>query len=173
MVLPSHWHFLRLSRFRIHTGTSGQRCVCSRQSPPKHGIVGLDHAAVGVRNLSRSLSWYKSVLGMDHVLAENPNFNGDIAMAGVNGNPLLALLLLPEGEEPLLGSRSQRGHFALRTDPATFLQWCQRLPELLKEHRLHENQSLWIQEDDYGIQKSIFFEDPDGNEIEITAWFVE
>lgn len=139
------------------------------QPPP---ILCLDHAAVGVRDLSRSVLWYQNVLGFVQVLAHDPNFTGEIAMMGFPGNAMLALLRLPADEGPLAGSRSQRGHFALRTTPVGFSAWRERLPQLLQAHRIHEGQSLWIQEDDYGRQQSLFFFDPDENEIEVTTWTV-
>uniref|UniRef100_A0A7S2BL61 VOC domain-containing protein n=1 Tax=Alexandrium andersonii TaxID=327968 RepID=A0A7S2BL61_9DINO len=137
-------------------------------TPPQ--LLGLDHAAIGVRDLSRSLRWYGGVLGMDHVLADDPAFNGDIAMAGVRGAPLLALLRLPENEAPLKGSREQRGHFALRVGNADFERLRETLPALLQAYRAHDGQSLWIEEQDYGRQLSLFFQDPDSNEIEVTTW---
>eukprot|EP00931_Biecheleriopsis_adriatica_P081625 TRINITY_DN54986_c0_g1_i1.p1 TRINITY_DN54986_c0_g1~~TRINITY_DN54986_c0_g1_i1.p1 ORF type:complete len:161 (-),score=29.54 TRINITY_DN54986_c0_g1_i1:16-498(-) len=141
----------------------------STLGPP--ALLGLDHAAVGVKDLTRSLTWYSKVLGMEHVLADDPMFNGDIAMAGIRGIPLIALLRLPADEQPLQGSREQRAHFALRTAPADFQSWRERLPDLLRSHRAHEKQSLWLEEQDYGRQRSLFFKDPDDNEIEVTAWF--
>eukprot|EP00933_Yihiella_yeosuensis_P043383 TRINITY_DN3815_c0_g2_i1.p1 TRINITY_DN3815_c0_g2~~TRINITY_DN3815_c0_g2_i1.p1 ORF type:complete len:199 (-),score=22.80 TRINITY_DN3815_c0_g2_i1:154-711(-) len=157
----STWPRVKGSGWRFYSAGS--------KTPPE--ILGLDHAAIGVKDLQKSLLWYKSVLGMDHVLADDPMFNGDIAMAGVSGIPLLALLKLPEDEEVLQGSREQRAHFALRTSPEAFALWREQLPELLRAHRIHEKQSLSIQEDDYGRQRSLFFQDPDTNEIEVTAWF--
>ena len=140
-------------------------------APPPPILLGLDHAAVGVKDLTRSLKWYNGVLGMRHLFVDDPMFNGPIAMLGVNDVPLLALLRLPEGEQPLRGSREQRGHFALRTEPDDFEIWRQSLPHLLKLHRAYEQQSLWLEEQDYGRQRSLFFEDPDTNEIEVAAWF--
>lgn len=137
-------------------------------APPR--LLGLDHAAVGVRDLVQSLKWYHGVLGMEHVLADDPMFNGDIAMAGVRGAPLVALLRLPENESPLAGSREQRGHFALRISNEDFTKLRGQLPTMLRTHRAHDRQSLWIEEQDYGRQLSLFFEDPDGNEVEVTTW---
>ncbi|CAK9105053.1 Probable methionine-R-sulfoxide reductase B [Durusdinium trenchii] len=130
-------------------------------------ILGLDHAAVGVKDLERSMRWYKAVLGLQHLFADDPMFNGPIAMLGREDQPLLALLRLPEHEHPLRGSREQRGHFALRTRAADFDAWRRQLPELLQLHRAHEDQSLWLEEQDYGRQRSLFFQDPDTNEIEV------
>uniref|UniRef100_A0A7S1F9W4 VOC domain-containing protein n=1 Tax=Noctiluca scintillans TaxID=2966 RepID=A0A7S1F9W4_NOCSC len=132
-------------------------------------VLGLDHAGVGVRCLTQSLEWYRGVLGMTHVLAEDPAFNDGILMVGVAGVPLVALLELPEAEAPLTGSRSQRGHFAVRVSEDEFAAFRQNLPKLLRLHAGTEA-APWIQEDDFGRQRSLFFFDPDGNEVEVTTW---
>eukprot|EP00658_Telonema_sp_P-2_P043594 TRINITY_DN3151_c0_g1_i2.p2 TRINITY_DN3151_c0_g1~~TRINITY_DN3151_c0_g1_i2.p2 ORF type:complete len:100 (-),score=15.93 TRINITY_DN3151_c0_g1_i2:617-916(-) len=86
-------------------------------------------AAVGVRCLRSSKEWYSKVLGMNHVLRDEPTFNGEIAMVQ-NGDAMLALLQLPPGEHPLPGSRSQRGHFAIKCDGPAFWEFRSRLPEV-------------------------------------------
>merc|ERR1712194_968902 len=87
-----------------------------------------------------------------------------------NGKAFFALLRLPEGERPLQGSRSQKGHVAMRVSNDEFSAFKAKLPDLLKSNQVNSEQSLEIEEDDYGIQQSLFFEDPDGNELEVTTW---
>jgi hypothetical protein len=43
---------------------------------------------------------------------------------------------------------------------------------LLETHRVHEAQSLAVEEADYGLQRSLFFSDPDNNILELTTWDV-
>ena len=57
-----------------------------------------------MRDLEVSKKWYAKVLSMDHLFADDPNFNGEIAMVG-NGAVKLALLELPTDQNPLPGSR--------------------------------------------------------------------
>merc|ERR1719464_2061880 len=87
-----------------------------------------------------------------------------------NGAAFIALLRLPEGEAPLVGSRSQKGHVAFRVSNKEFQALRERLPTLLKEHQVYADQSVDIIEEDYGVQQSLFFFDPDGNELEVTTW---
>ncbi|CAL1146561.1 unnamed protein product [Cladocopium goreaui] len=150
---------------------AAQRLASRSSRLPVPCLLGLDHAAIGVKDLKRSLAWYHGVLGLRHMFVDDPMFNGPIAMVGVNDIPLLALLRLPDNEQPLVGSREQRGHFALRTKPEDFETWRESLPDLLRLHRAHDLQSLWLEEQDYGRQRSLFFQDPDTNEIEVAAWF--
>lgn len=82
----------------------------SSAAPEPVPLLGLDHAAIGVRDLHTSLAWYGAVLGMGHVLDDDPAFNGDIAMAGVAGVPMLALLKLPEDARPALTMEEVEKH---------------------------------------------------------------
>eukprot|EP00928_Gymnodinium_smaydae_P044516 TRINITY_DN29691_c0_g1_i1.p1 TRINITY_DN29691_c0_g1~~TRINITY_DN29691_c0_g1_i1.p1 ORF type:complete len:192 (+),score=38.67 TRINITY_DN29691_c0_g1_i1:46-621(+) len=178
------WHLMRVDRALRRGGSAADRCwrklvfplaarhqsawTGARASAPP--MLCLDHAALGVRDLGRSVAWYGAVLGMRPFRADDPQFSGDIAMVK-SGDAALALLLLPPGETPLKGSREQRGHAAMRVDWDAFVAFRSALPELLEQQRqVHPAQSLWIEEMDYGVQKSLFFLDPDGNELEITTW---
>ena len=132
-------------------------------------IERIDHAAIGVRDLMTSKKWYAEVLRMDHIFTDDPEFNGDIAMIG-NGEAQVALLKLPDYVEPLKGGREQKGHVAFKVSVKHFWQFHETLPRLLPMHRGHPDQSVEIEEADYGRQLSLFFVDPDGNEIEVTTW---
>eukprot|EP01062_Namystynia_karyoxenos_P066900 TRINITY_DN60820_c0_g1_i1.p1 TRINITY_DN60820_c0_g1~~TRINITY_DN60820_c0_g1_i1.p1 ORF type:complete len:281 (+),score=101.03 TRINITY_DN60820_c0_g1_i1:83-844(+) len=133
----------------------------------------IDHVAIGVRSQRDSLLWYRGVLGMEQFLAKHPHFDNQYVVMIRGGGAVLALLQLPDGEQPLNGSREQRGHAAVRVSPAEFQRFRRLLPELLEKHRLHPEQSAAIQEQDYGLQLSLFFYDPDGNELEVTTWVDE
>lgn len=137
-----------------------------------HGLRAqqLDHAAVGVRNLKVTQDWLAAVLGMVPFRSDDPNFAGEALAMVRNGAVKIALLQLPEGETPLQGSRSQKGHVALRVPTQEFERFRYGLPALLQEHRVHPQQSVQVEEDNYGVQRSLFFHDPDGNELEVTTW---
>ena len=119
--------------------------------------------------LTSSSARYKAVLNMEHIFADDPEFNGDIAMIG-NGDAQVALLRLPAFAAPLEGGREQKGHTAFKVGVEAFWEYHSRLPRLLATHRVHAGQSLEIEEADYGRQLSLFFYDPDANEIEVTTW---
>ena len=44
------------------------------------------------------------------------------------------------------------------------------LPELLRAHQAHPRQSVAVEEANYGLQLSLFFDDPDRNVLELTTW---
>jgi len=112
----------------------------------------------------------KNVLGMETFRGDDPEFaDDDLAMVR-NGRSFVALLRLPNGESPLVGSRSQRGHFAFRVSNEEFAKFRRELPKMLEKHRAHPDQSLEIEYQNYGVQQSLFFQDPDGNELEVTTW---
>merc|ERR1711879_504833 len=130
----------------------------------------VDHVAISVRDLSVSRKWLAAVVGMETFRGDDPNFaDDDLAMVR-RGQAFVALLKLPQGESPLRGSRSQKGHFALRVANEEFADFRLRLPKLLETHRVSEEQSVEVQFEDYGVQRSLFFHDPDGNELEVTTW---
>ena len=70
-------------------------------------------------------------------------------------------------------SRAQKGHFAFRTDGATFWKLHAALPTLLDAHKARAQQRTDVLCDDFAVQLSMFFEDPDGNEVEVTTWDCE
>ena len=63
-----------------------------------------------------------------------------------------------------------KGHLALRMSNAEFTAFHAALPQLLGRHKAAAEQRTDIEEQDYGVQKSLFFYDPDGNEVEVTTW---
>ena len=52
----------------------------------------------------------------------------------------------------------------------TFWTLHAEMPALLARHRAHPRQSTATLCDDFAVQLSMFFFDPDGNEVEITTW---
>ena len=132
-----------------------------------------DHVAIPASSLARSVAWYKNVLGFEDFMQHEPTFIGpDLAFLR-QGGVALALLSLPKTEVPLRGSRSQKGHFAMRVDSKGFWHLDKTLPALLLEHRAGSEHSVEIFRDDFSVQLSLFFYDPDGNEVEVTTWDCE
>jgi catechol 2,3-dioxygenase-like lactoylglutathione lyase family enzyme len=132
---------------------------------------GFDHVAIGVSDLRISCQWYKCVLGMQDFMAHEPTFVGDDLAFLRQGAAYLALMHLGS-QPPLRGSRVQKGHFALRVDGPTFWRLHTQLPSLLRANN-RPAQSTDVFCDDFAVQISMFFFDPDGNEVEITTWDVE
>jgi len=44
------------------------------------------------------------------------------------------------------------------------------LRDKLKNNVIYEGQNIEVDEQDYGVQKSLFFHDPDDNVLELTKW---
>jgi catechol 2,3-dioxygenase-like lactoylglutathione lyase family enzyme len=130
-----------------------------------------DHVAIGVADLAISREWYINVLQMEDAMQHEPTFVGPDLRFLRQGSACLALLAL--NTDPLRGSRAQKGHFALRVDGVTFWDLHASLPQLLQTHRVSSAQSIGILCDDFAVQLSMFFFDPDGNEVEIATWDCE
>jgi catechol 2,3-dioxygenase-like lactoylglutathione lyase family enzyme len=144
------------------------------------GAEGFDHVAIGVADLAVSRHWYMRVLGLEDYMQHEPTFVGPELAFMRSGAAALALLHISSRDDATSStfhrrrvSRAQKGHFALRTDGATFWRLHADLPELLEAHRVRPEQSTAILCDDFAVQLSMFFEDPDGNEVEIATWDCE
>ena len=123
-------------------------------------LEGIDHVAMGVRDIERSAKWYIDVLGFERL--HDGMWNGVPTFIG-KGNTGIALF--PANEEPKTsGHREIRMlHLAFRADRENFLA-AQR--ELKKRGIKFEFQ-------DHEIAHSIYFRDPDGHQLEITTYEVD
>lgn len=124
-------------------------------------LEGLDHIAISVRDVDRSVQWYCEILGLERqhagVWDGIPQFVGK----GATG---IAIFPAREGSEggpakPPVGLR----HFALRADRANFLQAQRELQE----------RGIDFDFEDHQIAHSIYFRDPDGFDLEITTYELE
>lgn len=130
----------------------------------------LDHVCVVVRDVSRAIDWYQRVVGLNHIHKDHPCFGSDPAfLASEDGAVSVALLPLSPTRKPI---RDHRGaHFAIRVDADDFNRARLVLPALLvEERREDEVHSVDVDEQDYGLQRSLFFSDPDANILEYTFW---
>ena len=135
-------------------------------SPPLR-VRGLDHVCVCVTDVDRSIAWYHGVLGLEHAFADAPQFGKDPAFLRA-GVAAVALLPLGARKPPI---RDHLGaHFALGVDLAEWHRFRAALPALLRRHRAGAAHSIAVDEQDYGLQLSLFFSDPDANVVEVTTW---
>jgi catechol 2,3-dioxygenase-like lactoylglutathione lyase family enzyme len=123
---------------------------------------GIDHVALSVRDVERSVQWYADVLGFerrfDGMWDGVPTFIG-------KGDTALALFPARETNtraEPRRDSVAML-HLAFRTDRANFLKAQGELKERGIEFHFQ----------DHEISHSIYFRDPDGHELEITTYEME
>ena len=135
-------------------------------------IRGLDHVCVVVRDMPVSVSWYQNVFGMQHIYTDTPNFwprcEDSPAFLRASGGASIALLRLEPGSS--LVKNHNGAHFAMNVPQCAFELARDQLPAILRENRVHPGQSVDVEFQDYGIQHSLFFTDPDHNVVELACW---
>lgn len=138
------------------------RAISRAKLPSMFEHEGLDHVALSVRNVERSVQWYIDVLGFEK--RYDGMWDGVPVFIG-KGKTALALFPARENEsETAARSASIRIlHLALRTDRANFLKAQSELKE----------SGIKFTFQDHEISHSIYFRDPDGHELEITTYEVE
>ena len=123
-------------------------------------LEGIDHVAMGVRDIERSAKWYIDVLGFERL--HDGMWNGVPTFIG-KGNTGIALF--PANQEPKTsGHREIRMlHLAFRANRENFLAAQQEL----------KKRGIKFEFQDHEIAHSIYFRDPDGHQLEITTYDVE
>jgi catechol 2,3-dioxygenase-like lactoylglutathione lyase family enzyme len=122
-------------------------------------LEGIDHVALGVRDIEQSAKWYIEVLGFERLHKEM--WNGVPTFIG-KGNTGIALFpASPDAQSTPSTRRDIRMlHLAFRANRQNFAA-AQR--ELQKRGIKFEFQ-------DHEISHSIYFCDPDGHQLEITTY---
>ena len=122
-------------------------------------LEGIDHVALAVRDVVRSVAWYQEVLGLERRYEEAW---GDYpAVVGI-GATAIALFPVqssnpkPRPDRDVLAMR----HLAFRANAENFARAQRELTDRGVEFEFQN----------HGIANSIYFHDPDGHEIEITTY---
>ena len=122
-------------------------------------LEGIDHVAVGVRDIERSAKWYTEVLGFERL--HEGSWNGIPTFVG-KGNTGLALF--PANSNEKSAPSNHRGlrmlHLAIRANRKNFLVAQRELGE----------RGIKFEFQDHEISHSIYFRDPDGHALEITTY---
>lgn len=124
-------------------------------------LEGIDHVALTVRDVTRSVAWYQAVLGLERRYAE---VWGDFpAVLGV-GRTSLALFpaAVPEPAPPPGREVLSIRHIAFRVDRAVFDHARQELAA----------HGVIASFEDHTAAHSLYFTDPDGHQLEITTYDV-
>lgn len=120
-------------------------------------LTRIDHVAITVTDLSRAAEWYEKVFRLEIVHKWKTTW--------MIGNDLirLGLFLVSDGKPvPDLGKQIAIQHFAFHIDAVGFIGIQSFLKELGIEYEGPE---------DSGIAYSIFVNDPDGHQVEVTTYY--
>lgn len=123
-------------------------------------LEGIDHVALAVRDVRQSAAWYIDVLGFEHRL--RGMWEGVPTFVG-KGTTALALFPLGRGETPKPARGIRMLHLAFRASRRDFLQAQADL----------QKRGISFEFQDHEISHSIYFQDPDGHELEITTYELE
>jgi catechol 2,3-dioxygenase-like lactoylglutathione lyase family enzyme len=122
-------------------------------------VQHIDHVALTVRDVDRSIAWYHDVLGFEQ---RHQEVWGKIPSMMFAGDTAIALF---EAKGPVAAPPNSRvtaimRHLAFRVDRSNFLAAQEKLKALGIETEFQ----------DHAIAHSIYFHDPDGYELELTTY---
>jgi catechol 2,3-dioxygenase-like lactoylglutathione lyase family enzyme len=122
-------------------------------------LEGIDHVALGVRDIEQSAKWYIDVLGFERL--HEGMWNGVPTFIG-KGNTGIALFPASADAKSTFSTRRdiRMLHLAFRADRQNFLEAQQEL----------KKRGIKFEFQDHEISHSIYFRDPDGHELEITTY---
>ena len=120
----------------------------------------IDHIALSVADLKKSVAWYQDVLGLERRYEE---VWGECPAMLCAGSTCIALFAAkPDG--PVSNVSAEAGasfrHLAFRATYADFLE----------AERALQQRGMQVEFQDHGIAHSIYFADPDGHRLEITTY---
>jgi catechol 2,3-dioxygenase-like lactoylglutathione lyase family enzyme len=118
-------------------------------------VQGLDHVALSVGDQQASESWYRDVLGLGR---EHAAAWGDTPVALMAEGSGLALFRATDGGERAPGLR----HIAFRVDRENFDAAQDDL----------RSRGIAFEFQDHEVSQSIYFQDPDGLQLELTTYEV-
>jgi catechol 2,3-dioxygenase-like lactoylglutathione lyase family enzyme len=121
-------------------------------------LDGIDHVALAVSDVERSVQWYVDILGLER--QHEGMWNGIPVFVG-KGNTGIAFFPARGGDsKSALHNKIRMLHLAFRANRKNFLEAQQEL----KTH------GIKFEFQDHEICHSIYFRDPDGHELEITTY---
>lgn len=126
----------------------------------KKYFSGIDHVAINVRDLTQALEFYTGILGL--VISEREYQKPGVEYFLDLGTSLVGLIQAGDGQEHLFQNEGVgANHFAFRVATSDFDAMVARLEQAeVKMHFVKKREFSW----------SAYFEDPDGNKLEMTAW---
>jgi metallothiol transferase len=139
--------------------TSTAVCVsASRDEGGDMELEALDHVGINVSDVDRSVRWYRDVLGLRRVHEEV--WDSFPAVVEANGSGVALFPNERTSHDPPARDPDDMSHIGFRTSR----EGLERAREEVRARGIE------VHEGNYTIAWSIFFEDPDGHEIEITTY---
>jgi catechol 2,3-dioxygenase-like lactoylglutathione lyase family enzyme len=122
-------------------------------------VQHIDHVAITVRDLARSLAWYTDVLGLERRFEEDW---GDVPTMVCAGDTCVALFPADVPDPPPVPGREtvSMRHVAFRVDRENFEA----------AQASFRDRGIEFESADHGIAHSVYISDPDGHRIEITTY---
>lgn len=118
-------------------------------------IKRIGHVLIYVRDLEQSLAWYKDILGLEVVVADD-DFNAVFLSFGESDHDI-GLLPLPEGRDL---DRAAFQHLAFEFEGT--LDDLKAFHAKLKDKGVEVTATL-----DHGVSYGVYFLDPDGHKFEV------
>lgn len=119
-------------------------------------ISNLDHVAIRVKDLNESAGWYAKVLGLKKVQLKEWGEYPIFMLAGTTG---VALFPANGDERETVENYIFIDHFAFYVDSENFEKAKQHLKNLKIEYEIQ----------DHYYFESIYFNDPNGHQVELTT----
>ena len=122
-------------------------------------VEGIDHVALAVRDVERSIRWYGDLLGLERRFAD---VWGDVPAFISAGTTSIALFPVRDGAAKPPPGRDSIAmlHLAFRVDASGFAH---------AKEELTRRGIAW-EFSDHEVSHSIYFDDPDGHHLEITTY---
>jgi len=134
-------------------------------------IEGIDHIEIFVKDRTKASKWYEEIFGLE-IIKElefwSENNGGPLFVGDLNNNIKIALF---KGSKHNDGSINR---MAFRASGRNFVDFISSLDDMelfFKKNKVTRGDIV-----DHDISYSIYFEDPDGNKLELTCYdhdFVE
>jgi catechol 2,3-dioxygenase-like lactoylglutathione lyase family enzyme len=125
-------------------------------------VEQIDHLALTVSDVERSVAWYREVLGLERRHETEWGNNPAFVYAGTTGLALFAAADPRPAAAPDHRRTRIMRHLAFRVNRENFARARAEL----------KDKDIGFHFEDHGIAHSIYFFDPDGYEIELTTWEV-
>ena len=122
-------------------------------------LDSIDHVAITVSDVQRSVQWYTETLGLRH---ESP-WDGEPQLVCAGESCVALFSATGSGKRPSDDEKRSgltMRHFAFRTDRMNFQQ---------AQAEFHDR-GIEFEFEDHEVCHSIYIEDPDGHRVEITTY---